>query len=104
MTRLTQKFWFLTAAVCLLATLGAYVSSAANHLFEEVNTELVEVEETKAIAQRTLTRKSKQKQSYKLCVKSKLSVHRSTVGLTCSSFTSQFERDNLNGIGGYLRL
>ena len=102
MLRLTKKAWLLTVAVCLLATLGAYVSVAANHLSEDVKTELVELEECIAVAERVSNRSSKRPRMYNRVAKKAL--------ITDPRFNSfqpflsfRTERDRMNGLGGYLR-
>ena len=103
MSRLTEKLWFLTAAICLLTTLGTYACSATSHRIKEMPTENVEFEKCEAIAERLEKHCVERRQSYNLCIKTKLSVRSSTVESTCPFFVPAFERDNLNGLGGYLR-
>ncbi len=102
MKHLTEKFWFLTAALCVLATASTFVVVTGNHqISEESSTELVDVvEETEAIAHRNRRRVERTYASAKGLKSS--SVINTKLRACCRFFKPAKERENLNGLGGYL--
>jgi hypothetical protein len=102
MKRLTEKFWFLTAALCLLAAMSTFVAVGGNHqISEESSAELVDiVEEVEAVANRSERRVKRNHASAKLL--NPLPARPSKLRVSCRFYMPANERDNLNGLGGYL--
>ena len=102
MNRLTEKFWFLTAALGLLLAMSTLVAVAANHHFaEEYSVELEDTfEETEAVVHRKKRRRQPKQPSANFPISSL--VHNLGIRRCCKFFKPDFERDHLNGKGSYL--
>jgi hypothetical protein len=103
MKRFTEKFWFLTAALCLLVAFSTFVAVAGNHpISEESSVELVDIVE----AIESIADSGQRRVERKYSVANFLYSHPTNEGKRlagCRFFKPASERDNLNGLGGYLR-
>lgn len=100
MGRLVEKFWFFTAALCLMTTLSAVVVMVGNHEnSEERSSESVELEELEVLNERQVRSYKRELKAAFRCIlddKSSDKINR------FHSF-ARVERDELNGFGGNLR-
>ncbi len=101
MIRLTEKFWFLTAALWLSVAMSTFVVATGNHeISEEASTELLEVVgEFEAIAKRRNERRETHNpDSTSFLQPAKIADHK----LTCCRFLHpHHERHQQNGFGGH---
>jgi hypothetical protein len=101
MKHIAEKFWFMTAALCLLAATSTFVVVGNHRISEESSAELVEiVEEVEAVANRSERRVKRKHASAKFL--NSLPARPTKLRASCRFYKPASERDHLNGLGCYL--
>ncbi len=106
MKRLPGKFRLISALACLMAAVFALDAVSINHVSADNQTkEVVEfdLEECTAFAQRQRKRESRFRLKGPIYLPSKILTSRFLYQVRLCFFRPSTERDQLNGIGGYLR-
>lgn len=104
MSFITEKIWFLAAALCLLGVMSTFVVVVGNHKISgESSTELVDfVDEVETISHRNSNRRKRKKAgnvSWRHIVST-----RATQPMVSRFFKPVGEREFFNGTGSYLQI